>query len=1072
MFSTYTITRTKLIPPRPFKYAQPRPRLNQSLLDAQNYRLTIIQAGAGYGKSTALAALPAAGHRVVWYHLDVDDTDPLVFFSHLIYSFVTVFPDISASPLVQLEAWERNGRITPWTPIVDTLIDELAKTDTHPLFLVVDDAHHLENSSQTQQILDRLITHIPSHLHVILATRYPLKLPNLVTWKVRGELLEIGQAELVFTSDEIVSLFKDQHDLTLTTDQVHEINTHTEGWAIALQLVGQWLKIGGNATLPEALARLSGSDLFAYLTQEVLAQQLPDIQGFLLVTAVFRQMTPELCDCLRNTNDSRQHLRYLEENGLFVVASGDGNIRYHHLFHGLLLHQIPDIEKKAIHKRAAHCCQNDGRHTEAIYHLLEARDFETAAQELDTLGHTLMRAGRLDTLVNWIGSLPANILQNHPPLLVYLGDASRLRSRFDDALAWYQQAEARSRLMGNLPAIGQSLRGQARIYLDTVNPNQAEQLLQEALRFSDGQEDRASRARILDLLAENFVNQGRPKDAETYRQQARELRQEGPGEAELSIRVLLRTGQLDQARRILEKHAEKERREPVMHPRSHRETLLLLSLILAFQGEAEAAYQCAIEGTERGQALDSPFVTAVGYMRQGHSWLLQKNEPGYGEAQRCFNEAIKISETLDVPRLKVEAYWGLCQALGFPGDLENAHIAATKGLELAHAAGDEWVMACIRVSLGASYALAQQANQAVVWLNQAQQGFRECGDTYGEATSQLWLSYTYYKQGDNARLEQNIAELLSLTQSYGYHYLFQRLTLLGPPEPRTLVPLLIVAREADIHPFFVRQLLSQMGLEKVQIHPGYQLRLQLLSAFRAWRGATEIDTNEWKRKKARQLFLFLLTNRQALWEREQMCDALWPDLDPEQAQRDFKIAFNVLLNVLEPQRGRNAPSAFIIRDGSKYGWCLTADAWLDVDEFESLIRQGDAIYRQDAIRAIPFYRQAMQLYQGEFLQEYPYEEWCSEERERLSVLFLQMAERLATTFVQQQAWEDAVGTAQIILTYDDCWESAYRILMQAFVEQGQRGQAARAYQRCVERLDAVLGVTPSPVTTQLFETVN
>lgn len=1041
------------------------------MLDAQNYRLTIVQAGPGYGKSTALAALPAAGHQTVWYHLDADDTDPLVFFSHLIYSFIAVFPDISAAPLAQLEAWERNGRITPWTPIVDTLINELTQSDPHPLFLVLDDAHHLENSPQIQQILDRLISHVPSHLHVILATRYPLKLPNLVTWRVRGELLEIGQAELVFTPNEIVNLFKEQYDLTLTANQVHEITTHTEGWAIALQLVGQWLKIGGKATLPEALARLSGSDLFAYLTQEVLAQQSPDIQEFLRVTAVFRQMTPDLCNDLRNANDSHQHLRYLEENGLFVVSSGDGTVRYHHLFHGLLRHQIPEAEKKAIHKQAAHCCQKDGRPTEAVYHLLAAQDFEAAAQELDSLGRKMVRAGRLDTLVNWIRSLPPNILQNHPPLLVYLGDAARLHSRFDEALGWYQQAETRSRLLGKLPAIGQALRGQARIYLDTVNPNQAEQLLQEALRLSDGQEDRESRARLLDLLAENLVNQGRAKDGETYRKQARELRQEGPGEAELSTRVLLRTGQLAQARRLLEKLAEKERQEPVLHPRSHRETLLLLSLILSLQGEADMAYQCAIEGTERGQALDSPFVTAVGHMRQGHAWLLQKNEPGYHKAQHCFNEAINISEALDVPRLKVEAYWGLVQAQGFPGDLESAHHSATRGLELAQAAGDEWVMGCISVSMGASYALAQQGDEAAVWLNQAQQGFRECGDTYGEATSWLWLSYIRLQKGDMARLDQNSAELLSLIQTYDYNYLFQRRTLLGPPDPRIMTPILIHAREAENHTFIARQILSQMGLEKVQLHPGYQLRLQLLGSFRSWRGTIEIDAAEWKRKKARQMFLFLLTNRHTFWEREQIYESLWPNLDPEQAKRDFKIAYSVLLNVLQPQRGRNAPSAYIIRDGSKYGWSSTADVWLDVDEFESLIKQGDAVYRQDTVRAIPLYRQAVQLYQGEFLQEFPYEEWCSEERERLSVLFLQIAERLAAIYIQQQAWEEAVGLANIILTHDDCWESAYRILMESYAAQGERGQAVRAYQRCVERLDSVLGVSPSPITSQLFAAV-
>ncbi len=105
------------------------------------------------------------------------------------------------------------------------------------------------------------------------------------------------------------------------------------------------------------------------------------------------------------------------------------------------------------------------------------------------------------------------------------------------------------------------------------------------------------------------------------------------------------------------------------------------------------------------------------------------------------------------------------------------------------------------------------------------------------------------------------------------------------------------------------------------------------------------------------------------------------------------------------------------------------------------------------------------------MQEYPYEEWCSEERERLSTLFLQTAERLATILMQQQAWQEAIDVAQAILTHDDCWENAYRILMQAYAEQGQRTQAIRTYQRCVERLQTVLAVPPAPATVQLFETL-
>ncbi|MCP4418763.1 MAG: transcriptional regulator, partial [Chloroflexi bacterium] len=334
--------RTKLTPPRTSKFTQPRSRLNRRLSDAQDYRLTIVQAGPGYGKSTALAAMAQAGHRAIWYHVDADDVDPLVFLAHLIHSCTAVLPNLSAAPLVQLEEWERNGRIAPWTLIVDALINELAQSvsSPSPLFLILDDAHHLNKGIQVQQILDHFISHIPAYLHIILATRYPVSLPNLVSWRVRGELLEIDQAELVFTSAEIISLFQDQHNLTLTAEQVDNLAARTEGWAIAIQLVGQWLQSGGDATLPEAVARLSGSDLFTYLTQEVLAQQSTDVQAFLQVTAVLQQMTPDLCDCLRQANNSRQLLRYLSETGLFVVTLGDEQMRYHHLFRDFLQRQL------------------------------------------------------------------------------------------------------------------------------------------------------------------------------------------------------------------------------------------------------------------------------------------------------------------------------------------------------------------------------------------------------------------------------------------------------------------------------------------------------------------------------------------------------------------------------------------------------------------------------------------------------------------------------------------------------------------------------------------------------------
>lgn len=1067
-----TITHTKLIPPRPAKFSQPRPRLTRRLADARDYRLTIVQAGPGYGKSTALAALAESDQPTAWYHLDPDDNDPLIFLSHLIHSLMLAQPNLSNVALARLEEWERNGRYAPWKPVIDALINELSQLTQQPLILVLDDAHHLDKSPQILRILDRFISRAPLDLHIILATRYPIRLPNLIGWRVRGELLEIHQDELAFTDTEIASLFRDCYGRNLSPIQITELSAATEGWAIALQLVGQRLQCGGDTTLPQAVAGLSGSDLFTYLMQEVLAKQPPDVQQFLRVTAVLRQMTPTLCDCLRQTNDSQQMLRYLTENGLFVVTSGDGHIRYHHLFRDFLRHQLTPTEKQTAHEFAAGCHASQSLHEESVYHWLSAGNFNTVANLLSRMGREMVHTGRLETLSHWLGSLPPETLETHPALLAYLGDIARLHSRFDEALAWYQHAERRGREMGNGRIISQALRGQARIYLDTVNPSQAEQLLQEALRLSDGQEDRRSRARLLDLLAENLLNQGRADAAAQYQTQARELRDQAAGTAEYAIRVLLRTGQLAEARRLLEQQAAIEAKDPVQRPRMHREPILLLSLIMAFQGEAAQTRQYAIAGTERGKALNSPYTTAVGYMRQGHAHLLQKDYNGYEQARIHFQEAVQISQAIDVPRLRVEALWGLCQAYGFRGDMEIAHQAAQQGIDLAQAAGDEWVAACTRVTLGAGLILAQQFDQAAIQLTQAATSFRECGDPHGETITRLWQCLLWQQSGDETRLERDLDDLLRLSRQHNYDFLFLQKTLLGPPQLRSLVPLLLLAEKKSKQRIYARRLLAQLGLDRrLQHHPGYQLRIQTLGSFRVWRGEEEVTATEWQRKKARQLFLLLLTYRHTRLHRDQITELLWPNLTPEGAQRDFKIAFNTLTKVLEPNRARNAPSAFIVRDGSRYGLRPEADLWLDVDEYNLLVEQGHDTAATDPLAALDLYRQALTLYQGEYLQEFPYEEWCSEERERLLTNYLQTAEQVANMLLAQEAWERAAETARLILEHDNCWEQAYRILMTAHDKMGNRSQALRVYQRCQERLNSELGVSPSSSTIQLFDSL-
>ena len=767
-----SIIRTKIIPPPRHARILARPRVTDIFKQAFEYRLTLLQAEAGYGKSIALAELAETVRPIAWYQVNEEDNDPLVFLLHLCHTFLRTLPNIQDLPVHFLETWDGSQGPLPWRSVVDQIINALSVHLDVPALLILDDAHIVTEAGEVAQIIDRLIGLAPDWLHILLSGRPVINLPTLSRWRAQGEVLVIDQTTLTFTPTEIASLFAKHYGLELSNEEVDALFTYTEGWAIALQLTWQSIRSQSPMAIEFPLRWQTDSldALFDMLAREVFERQPTDVRDFLLITSTLRDLRPEVCDALRlaagsSVADSLSMLAYLRRQDLFVVETAGNTLRYHHIFHNFLRQQTSPEQRRIWSRMAADHFRVKEDPESAIYHLLEAHAWDEVADLLDTYAAKLLSVGRLDTLATYLDTLPPETLHQHPVLVFILGELARLHSRFDEALGWYEQAKNTWRLRGQQDGVARALRGQARVYLDTVDPSQAEQLLEEAIRLSDGFEDREAQVRLYELLAENKLNAGRVDEAERLRRRADDLRLEGPSNDQLLFRVLLRTGRLEEARRGLEVHAETEKREPVQTPRAHRETMLILSLIYSFMGMGEEAYQAALEGTRRGDELKSPFVTAVGYMRQGHALMLSNSFDrlieNYARARISFEKSIEISRTLDVPRLLVEADWGLCRAYGYQGDLTAAQSHAQEALEIAGQAGDEWIASLTRLTMGASLILAARYEAAEEWLNRAVLGFQECSDSFGVVAARLWLSLGFSKQKQVARLERMLPEVLS-----------------------------------------------------------------------------------------------------------------------------------------------------------------------------------------------------------------------------------------------------------------------------------------------------------------------
>lgn len=1068
MALTDLVIRSQLIPPRQRKGVLRRPRLEAHLMDVLEYPLTVVQAGSGYGKSTALAALSEPGGRLSWYTITEPDRDPLLFLAHLICAFEHREPSWCQAALEGLEG--SIGRVVPemLTPLLNALtlgLDDEA-------VLVLDDYHLVDDVPEISALVERLVDYVPPRLHVVISTRQVPPLQALTRWRVKGQVATVTRAELAFTADEIETLFREQYDHPLSPEQAQALAAETEGWAIALQMVWQSLQSGAVPSLDAILGHLPSTleTLFDYLAQDVLARQPPEVQRFLLTTAVPRQMDGPVCDHLLEGSGSTDILHQLDESGLFVVSVGDGAYRYHRLFHDFLqAHPKQDAARvQGLHRRAADHFRQLGRLEETVYHLLEAEQYPQAARLLEEIGPGLVGSSRFDSLSTWIARLPDSVRDERPGLRLLMGDMARLTAQFDEALHYYIAAEQlyleRRELLGR----SRALRGQAQVYLDTVRPLKADSLLEEALRLLEPEEHWQETALLLDQLAENKLNLGNPDEAQALHHEARLLRAEtDPDDVYLEARAMVRTGRLAGARRLLGRRAEEERQVDRSRPqRFHRETLLLLSLVHALQGDRNEAARCAREGIVIGKHLHSSFVEAVGHMRLGHAVQLGASSPWsdaehslYQQAMAYYDQAIEQVRVFKVMRTQVEPLWGLCRACSHSGDLPAAEQHAHQALEIALRAGDEWICNLVRMTLGAGYALARQSEMARDWLLQAAEGFAQVGDPFGQSASWLWLALDTWWRGDVEGAMEPLAQLLSLARVQGYDSLLTRRTFMGLKDTQSAVPLLVEARKRGIEASYAGRLLAGMGMEEIEVHPGYALSVQTLGPFVVWRGDEAVAAGDWRREKARQIFQLLLTYRRQWFYREQIVDHLWPHLTPDAAERDFKVALSALHRALEPDRARGVLPFFVSRRGSVYGLNPMARVAVDADDFERLAASDD----MDQLR------QALALYQDDYLPDSLYEDWAAAERQRLRHLYLVTAERLARHLLQAGARDEAFQVCQTLLARDNCWEAAYRLLMRIYAAQENRTQIHSTYQRCVSVLHEELGVEPAPITQALFE---
>lgn len=425
------LLQTKLNIPMTRSELVPRPDLLARLNTGMRRRLTLVAAPAGFGKTTLLAdwgrRLAEGGDwRFVWLSLDAADDDLPVFFTYFIAALQTIDPHLGSASLELLQSAQADDIRVVVTPLLNALAGSRQSIVT-----VLDDYHLITNPTIHEGILF-LLENAPPHFHLVLSSRATPSF-SLARLRARNQITEIRQDDLRFSHSEAADFLNRLMALKLPEEAVDALERRTEGWAAGLQMAA--LSLQNRSDVDRFIADFTASNryLFDYLVEEALARRPAGTRTFLLRTSVLDRLCAPLCDAILESEGSQAILEKLENANLFLLPLDDVRhwYRYHHLFADLLRHHLQREQPELVpvlHRRASRWFERAGYADEAVQHALAGDEYERAADLVAQLSQSLVHRGEINTLLAWIGRLPAEWQRQHPQLVLNHAWAQLFRS--------------------------------------------------------------------------------------------------------------------------------------------------------------------------------------------------------------------------------------------------------------------------------------------------------------------------------------------------------------------------------------------------------------------------------------------------------------------------------------------------------------------------------------------------------------------------------------------------------------------------------------------------------------------
>jgi LuxR family maltose regulon positive regulatory protein len=932
-----------------------------------------------------------------------------------------------------------------------------------------------------------LLAYLPDVLHVIIISR---DLPPLSLARLRSQasLTVIDRGELLFTDEETQELFRKVFDLELTPEQLSEYRERTHGWITALQLVRQVAqrqafaegKREGDAPDLVEILRQSERDIFDYFAEEVFADEPEDVQQLLLHISLLDRVETRIVKAVYPEAQGRVLLPQLVRRNVFMTIASDERgeeYRLHPLFKAFLRRRLrAELGRTGIaaeHKRYADYFLGRGAWEQAMHHLLEAEDFERAAQVIAEHGNEWIASGALSSLVSSAEALPDAVLEAHPRALAHRAEVARLRGEYDAAQSHFRRAATLLHEQNDKEGEAEALHSLATISRRRGDCATAFTYLDRAVALTD--EHSTVRIKCGNTRGLCLTATGEWTAAEREFREALQLAEERNDEHyarliahNLGLPSLLR-GDFGEALRWLRRMLRDGRNLPPM-PQEATAHLNMARCYL-YRGDIEACEKHLEDVLETCQLFNLVVSLAEAFETYGN---LHRERGDAVRAAEFYERAARAYDEAGIDLVRCELLEE--QAIL---NLQLGNAAAARSLldrlvDARVAANNEMGSRTAMLSRG-RVLLAQNDHEAARRdLEPALSYFHEQGLYYYEAQASIALAACDFAGGREVEMLEHLRRSLDLAARYDYEYWLQREVLNNPrlfaqPEAMELLPPDVREQLAASAGRVVQQEAqpAQVIEMAVSSQPVTDLTINMLGPVEIFRDpARPLAADAWTTKRARDILCFIASRRHRRASKDTIIDTFWGESDFEAVEKNFHPTVSHIRKALNSNQPLKQ-NFLLYRDGD-YQLSPNFSYHIDTEEFDRLVAEGETARRaREFDRCIASYEAAIAIYRGDFMQG-SYDDWVEEQRSYYREQHLRMLEALAAVAQKTQDWTRSLQLAQEILRNDPFREDVHCMMMRAHAGQGNRHAVKEQYETLSKLLRKELGVEPAPETQKVY----